>query len=401
MAFALEGIKVVDLSQVAAAPMAARHLADFGADVIHVENPGRGDSWRAIGRGITGGIQSKVDFRWENFNRNKKAMTLNLTQERGQEVMYKLVESSDVFLTNMRPFQLEEWKIDYDTLSRLNPKIVYGHLAGYGKEGPDKDLPSTETTAFYARGGVAQISKEPEGYPLKPPLASEDNVGALALALGIMIALYAREKTGIGQEVDVSLFQTAIYAISNDIAGTLVTGEEQQLTPRIEEKLAPANFWKTKDGRWIRTVVSDNYYPNFCRAIGRTDLIDDPRFKAFDARRQNQAIMFDIIEEIFGSKTLDEWRVLLDQEGVNWGLVQTLPEVCADPMARANNMFVPFEHPTYGKMEVVANPITLTKTPASVRSAAPEFSQNTEEILLELGYTWEDIIQFKEQQIIV
>lgn len=401
MAASLDGIRVIDLSQVAAAPMAARHLADFGADVIHVENPGRGDSWRAIGRGITRGIQSDINFRWENFNRNKRGLTLNLTQERGQEIMYKLVGKSDVFLTSMRPFQLEEWKIDYESLSQVNPGLIYCHLTGYGKKGPQKNLPSTETTAFYARAGVAHISKEPEAYPLVPPLASEDNVGALALALGIMIALFVRERTGVGQEVDASLLHTGIYAISNDIAGALVTGEDRQIAPRYEAKMAPANFYRTNDGRWIRTVVSDNYYPNFCRAIGREDLIDDPRFKEFDTRRENQAALFDIVEEAFISKTLDEWKVRLNEEGVNWSLLQTLPEVCADPMARANDMFVSFDHPTYGKIEVVANPINLSKTPATIRTAAPEFSQHTEEILLELGYTWEDVAQFKEQQIIV
>jgi len=400
MALALEGIKVVDLSQVAAAPMAARHLADFGADVIHVENPTGGDSWRVLPAERSSEISSEINHRWENFNRNKRGMTLNLAHERGREVMYKLLEKTDVFLTSVRPFQLKRFKLDYDTLSQLNPRLIYSSLLGYGKKGPDRDLPSTETTAFFARAGVAHVSKEPAPYPLVPPLASEDNVAALALAYGIMIALFVREKTGVGQEVDVSLLHIGIYAISIDIAGALVTGKDRQIIPREEAKIAPSNFYQTKDGRWLRCVIRDNYYARFCQGIGREDLVHDPRFEESKSRADNHAALFDILKEVFATKTLDEWKAQLNEASVNWGPVQTLPEVVTDPQARANDIFVSFDHPTYGPMEVVANPVNLSKNPATVRLPAPEFGQHTEEVLLEYGYTRENIAQFKEQGII-
>lgn len=159
MALGLQGIKVVDLSQVAAAPMAARHLADFGAEVIHIENPAREDTWRTRQNGDDV-IHSEIGYMWENFNRNKRGMTLNLAHKLGRDVMYKVVETADVFLTNMRPSDLEKFEMDYVTLNQINPRLIYASLTGYGKKGPDKDLPGFETTGFFARAGVTHVSKE-------------------------------------------------------------------------------------------------------------------------------------------------------------------------------------------------------------------------------------------------
>lgn len=425
MVLALEGIKVVDVSQVAAAPMAARHLADFGADVLHIENPTTGDSWRVYqagqGTGSTG-APSDINYNWENYNRNKRSVTLDLAQEGGREIIYKLVEQADVFISNLRPFELERFKLEYDTLSGLNPKLVYGCVTGYGRKGAEKNAPAYDATAYWTRAGIPYMFSIPGmGVPGFRP-AFGDNVAALALAYGVMTALFVRERTGVGQEVDVALMHAGFYQISFDVAGALVTGLDYEdwrekpppeLVAAAQAAIVPvAAFYRskaqnplvaryfTKDGRMIIFVVlqPDRYWAKFCRAIGREDLADDPRFNSFEARVENRDIIYPILDEIFLTKTLDEWLPRL--EGIPFAPNRSLREAVNDPQARANDFFVAYDHPTHGRIEAVANPVKMSKTPATVRMAAPEFGQHTEEVLLELGYTWEDIAQFKEQGVI-
>ena len=424
MTLALEGIKVVDVSQVAAAPVAARHLADFGAEVIHIEHPVRGDSFRAYqaGQGGTGGVPSDINYTWENCNRNKRSVTLDISQKGGQEIIYRLLAKADVFVTNLRPFELEEFKLEYHTLRELNPRLVYATVTAYGKEGPERNEPGYDATAFWVRAGIPYALSMP-GIPCANfRTAIGDNVAALALFSGIMTALYAREKSGVGQQVDVALFQTGVYMLSVDIAGALVTGKDyadwtEQPPPEMvaEATLAAARiaaFYKTqtlnplvagymtKDWRMILIVAlqPDRYWSRLCQAIERPDLQDDPRFNSFQARAENREALYPILDEVFLSKTLEEWKSRL--AGIPFAVAQNLVEVINDPEARANDYFVPIDHPTHGRIEVVANPINLSETPATLRMPAPEFGQHTEEVLLELGYTWEDIAQLREEEVI-
>jgi crotonobetainyl-CoA:carnitine CoA-transferase CaiB-like acyl-CoA transferase len=406
MASALEGIKVIDVSQVAAVPVAARHLADFGAEVIHVENPATGDFWRTYqagqGRG-TAGVPSDINYNWENFNRNKRSLTLDLSLEGGQKILYKMAETADVFLTNLRPFELERYHLEYATLSQKNPRLVYGSLTGFGKKGPERNAPAYDATAYWGRSGVPyMMSTMAWASPGFRP-AFGDNVAGLALALGVMLALFARERTGLGQEIDLNLVHIGIYQIAFDIAGALVTGRdfaEWRIRSREEVPNPLALPYPTKDGRTISLVVlqPDRYWSRFCQAIRRTDLEHDPKFETYDARFQNRAELLHILDEVFLTRTLEEWKPRL--EGIPFAPIQTLLEVINDPQTRANDTFVPFDHPTHGRIEVVANPVKLSKTPATVRMPAPEFGQHTEEVLLEYGYSWEDIEQFKQQRII-
>ena len=221
MTQALDGIRVVDLSQVAAVPMCARHLADFGADVVHIEHPVRGDSWRAYQYGVALTklcADSEINYNWENYNRNKRSLTIDLAQEAGREIVYKLVEQADVFVTNLRLRERKEFKLEYGTLSEVNPRLVYGSLTGYGKEGPDKDEPGYDATAYWIRSGIPHMLSSSgvpsQGY--RPAIG--DNVAGMSLFAGIMTALFTRDRTGLGQEVDVSLFQTGVYQMSFDIA---------------------------------------------------------------------------------------------------------------------------------------------------------------------------------------
>jgi crotonobetainyl-CoA:carnitine CoA-transferase CaiB-like acyl-CoA transferase len=425
MVLALEGIKVIDVSQVAAVPMCARHLADFGADVLHIENPRTGDSWRVYQANQEDSnyvAPSQINYNWENFNRNKRSVTIDLSQEGGQKIIYRLLEQADVFVSNLRPFEIERFKLQYETLRKLNPRLIYGCITGYGSKGLEKDAPAYDTTAYWTRSGIPyMLTTAGLAAPGFRP-AIGDNVAALALAYGIMMALYVREKTGEGQEIDVALFHVGMYQISFDIAGALATGldpadwrvqpPEEMVTEARMAMLPISRFYKsrainplamgymTKDGRMIIFVAlqPDRYWGKFCRAIEREDLENDPRFNSFEARAENREGLYAILDEIFLSKTLDEWKPRL--EGIPYAPHQNLREAINDPVARANNYFVSYEHPTHGQIEALANPVKLSKTPATVRMAAPEFGQHTEEVLLEYGYSWEDIAQFKERGII-
>ena len=416
---ALEGIKVIDVSQVAAVPMTARHLADFGADVIHIENPVTGDSWRVYqaGQGGVTGVPSEVNYNWEVYNRNKRSMSLNLSQEEGRKIIYKMLEKADVFVTNLRLVERQEFGLEYDTLNQLNPRLIYGSLTGYGKKGPDKDLPAYDATAYWTMAAIPYMLSTPGIRTAGFRPAFGDNVAALALAFGIMTSLFVREKTGVGQEVDLSLFNIGVYQLSFDIAGALVSGqdfaewrmnryiEDEERMKHHEELVAEAEAaaelirdffrenapnplglpYETKDGRRLVFIIllADRYWPRFCRVIEREDLEHDPRFNSIEARSENHLELYHIFKEAFLSKTLDEWKPLLAD--IPYAYDRNLLEVINDPQARANDFFVPFDHPTYGRMEVIANPIRLSETPASIRMPAPEFSQHTEEVLLELG----------------
>jgi len=408
MPLALKGVKVLDLSQVAAVPMAARHLADFGADVIHIEHPLRGDAWRVYQAGIrkgTAGPPSHINYNWEIYNRNKRSMTLDLSKERSQEVIHKLVETADVFLTNARPYELEKFDLTYDTLSHLNRKLIYGSLTGYGKKGAEKNAPGYDQTAYWYRAGTPYLLSWPGTSPPIFRSALGDHVAAMALAYGVMVALFVREKTGIGQEIDLSLFHMGIYVNSFDISGALVTGRDyKDWRPNSREDAPNAlvNVYQTKDERWLTIVLlqPDRYWSRFCQAIERGDLEHDPRFESFEPRKQNHVALFHILEEVFLNKTLAEWKSRFSEAGLPFAPMQNLLEVISDPQARANDIFVPFDHPSYGRIEVIANPVNISKTPATVRMPAPELGQHTEEILLELGYDWATIDALKNDEVI-
>lgn len=422
MVMALEGIKVIDCSQVAAVPMAARHLGDFGADVIHVEHPVTGDFWRGFQEAQTdsggGACPSDFNYNWEQFNRNKRSITLNLYNENGRAIMYKMVATADVFLSNLRPFELERFKLDYETLSKINPRLIWGNVTGYGKKGPGKDHPAYDTTAYWARAGIQSLFSMPGVPCIAYRPAFGDTVAALALAYGIVQALYVREKTGIGQAVDVSLLHAGLYQLSFDVSGALITGKDvkdwrEEPPPETQQQSLAAiaqivdfyaartkspltGTYMTKDMRSLLFVVlqPDRYWVKFCNAVGREDLAKNPKYDTIEGRAEDVVALRKAFAEIFITKTLEEWIPLLD--GIPYAPNQTLLEAVRDVQARENGYLVTYEHPELGMIEQLANPVMMSKTPASVRMPAPEFGQHTEEVLLEYGYTWDDIGVFQE-----
>jgi len=429
MALALQDIKVIDASQVVAVPMAARHLADFGADVIHVEKPAGGDAWRTNDPGIRG-----INHNWESINRNKRSLALDLSRAEGQGVMYRLVEGADVFITNLRLWEREKFNMEYDTLRRLNTGIIYCSLTGHGKNGPDRNLPAYDTTAAWYRSGTHHMLSVPGMPNVGFRSGFVDNVAALALFAGVMTALYTREITGVGQEVEVSLLNTGIYQLTHDISRVLIARPDTQSTaPRPqpkedEETKRRQQIWadaqaavrrlsdmfgqsnpytmlmdyRTKEGRIVHlnVVQPERYWSKMCQALGRPDLEHDSRFESHELRMRNHRALYEIMKGEFESRTLEDWKQRLGQAGIPFAPQQTLSEVINDPQARANDYFVSFDHPTHGRMEVMANPIKLSETPADIRMPAPEFSQHTEEVLQEFGYSLADIARLKEHGIV-
>ena len=407
----LENIKVIELATMAAAPMAGRLLADWGAEVIHVEHPVSGDPWRewitVAGNELPPG--TKYSF-WEHYNRNKRSITLDLDQEKGLEVLRKLIEGADVFITNRRPYALKKYNLEYDSLKGLNPRLIFGSLTGYGRKGPDQDLPGHDTLAFWARSGFMYLMQQGDSAPPSAgyrTVAAGDKVNALALACGLILAILARERTGLGQEVDVSLLHTGIYTLA-PIALTLgnfeqlfETGEEyEHYLKRERDEVSPLYIsFETRDKRWLQLSLAppDPYWSTFCRAIERAELEKDPRFDTVESRMENQTALFHLLEEVFREKTLAEWKERFDKLDLLWSPIQSPKEVLADPQVIENDMIVPFDHPEFGPIKVMSNPVKLSQAPATIRRRAPEFGEHTEEVLLEMGYSWEDIEQFRAE----
>lgn len=403
MGTGLEGIKVIQTAAVMAGPMAGRLLADWGADVIRIDPIG-GEMLKTL-RARMATVTEKsteIDFSAENFNRNKRAIALDLAQEDGRNILLRLLKDADILISNFRPRDIEKFKLDYATLSKLNPRLISAGLTGYGKKGPDKDLPAYGIMGFITRTGLQHLLEMPGAEPVTIPVALPDIVAGTALAYGIMTALFIREKTGRGQEVDTSLFRTGVFCMSENIAEALVTGQDQQQVPRIEQPNVTRNFFQAKDGRWLRLSLlqAERFWASFCRAIERPDLINDPRFSTLESLIQNRIPLYHILVDTFLSKTLEEWKVPLDKEGVPWAPVQTLPEVIADPQARANDFYLPYNHPVYGQMEMVGNPVTLSEYPEKVKFPAPQHGQHTDEVLREHGYTNAQIAKFREKHVV-
>jgi crotonobetainyl-CoA:carnitine CoA-transferase CaiB-like acyl-CoA transferase len=336
---------------------------------------------------------------WELDNRNKKSLTLDLSRPEGREIIHKLIATTDVFLSNLRPYELEKFELDYGTLTRIKPDLVFAHVTGYGPGGPDRDSPGYDFTAFWARSGIMHMKTPPGATPPAARPGFGDHTTSLALVSAVLLGLLTRERTGIAQQVSVSLFHTGLWVLGMDVQSTLATDKESQQYSRLAGKNPLTNFYQTKDKRWIMVthVQPDPYWPDFCRAVGRADLEQDSRFGSFEARVQNSRELIDILDKEFATRTLDEWKERLDAHGLIWSVVQTLTEVVKDQQAWANEYFLPLDHPQYGRIHVVASPVKLSATPATVRMPAPGLGEHTEAILGRLGYSREAIAELRSR----
>jgi crotonobetainyl-CoA:carnitine CoA-transferase CaiB-like acyl-CoA transferase len=400
----LEGFRVVEVGGVAAMPLAGMLLSTWGADVIHVEPPGRGDMLRQhLYKWLTGWAEPHpINYLWEYVSRNKKSIAVDLGNPKGQEILHKLVSTADILANNLRPYELEKFNLTYDIVSKVNPKIIYANLTGYGRRGPEKDTGGYDTVAFWARSGVMELMHEADTAPNISRPSYGDSITSISLLAGILAALLIRERTGIGQEVEVSLYNTAVYALGFDISGCLITSKDALRPHRRKSSNPIRNIYPTKDHRWIMLgmINAQHLWPGFCKALDRPELEKDPKFATYEARAQHAEELVGIIEGIFCTRTYVEWVEVLKTYNIIWSPLMTPLEVTQDEQALANDFFVDWDHPQYGKIKVLNNPIKLSKTPAEIKRKAPDLGEHTDTIMKELGYGPESIATMKKSGVI-
>jgi crotonobetainyl-CoA:carnitine CoA-transferase CaiB-like acyl-CoA transferase len=324
-------------------------------------------------------------------------MAVDLKIQSGQEAIYKLIEKTDIFMTNYEVGSLKNLGMDYASLSRVNPRLIYGLLTGYGINGPDKDERGFDLTAAWARSGGQYMTADPSAPPPPQRFAIMDKTASAYLVSGMLAAIIHRDRTGQGQEIDISLYHTAVWSLSTDIQSTLVGLP----FPRHDHAKADnplANNYCTKDGKWFLLFNPrvDLSWAGLCECFERQDLIDDPRFNSDDNRAQNKEDLIRELDKTFATRNLDEWEPRFRENNIIYGRVQTPAEVIRDPQALANGFFTELDYGNQAKMTLVNFPVNFHQNPASIKGPAPELGQHTEEILLELGYSWGGIGKLKE-----
>jgi crotonobetainyl-CoA:carnitine CoA-transferase CaiB-like acyl-CoA transferase len=397
-----EGVRVVELAQWVFVPVAGALLADWGAEVVHIE-PTAGDPYRGLATQGIGAESGGVNLSLALANRGKRSIALDIRHEEGLSVLHKLLASADVFLTNMRPGALQRAGLDADVLTTRYPGLIYARGTGFGATGPDADQAGYDATAFWARGGLAHMLTPPErDYPISQRGAMGDRNGALALAFGVAAALLKRTRTGAGSVVDVSLLATAMWTLSSDLLAALGGAEPTPASGRGPLVNPLVGVYRTKDGRHISLVFlqPDRYWADFCRLIGRRALIDDPRFRDMAARRENAAACVTELDHEFAKRTFDEWKTLLSELDAPWAPVQSVSELLTDPQVEANGYVGDVVLDGAVAYRLPAVPVQFDGEAPPMRRA-PEHGEDTEALLLEAGYDWEQIAELKEAKVIL
>ena len=372
----LAGIKVLDLTRVLAGPYCTMFLGDLGAEVVKIEQPEVGDDTRAWGPPFAGGESAYFLC----INRNKKSVTLDLKSNQAVGLLRRLAEGADVLVENFRPGTMERLGLGERELRAVNPRLIYASLSGFGADGPMKDWPGYDLI-IQAWGGLMSVTGMPDGEPTKVGVAIVDIVAGLMLGKAILAALFARERTGVGQKLETSLLEAEVACLinagSNYLVGGVVPGRWGNAHPNI----VPYQSFKSRDGYLVIGVASEGIWRRLCQAIGMPGLADDPRFARNPQRVEHRGELIDILTEIFLQRDTAAWMTLLIDAGVPCAPVQTIDQVFLAPQVIAREMVVEVPHPTAGTIRMAGLPVKFSGTPASIRLAPPLLGQHTAEVL--------------------
>lgn len=398
----LEGVRVIEYANFVAAPACGRLLADWGAEVIKIE-PTFGDSMRVVGVQWKFPSEEKECVIFEIENSGKKDIVIDTTTKEGLEIIYKLVESADVFLTNTRQKALDKSGLNYEELKKRAPHLVYGHLLGYGEKGPAKDNPAFDYTAYFSRGGVSMSLMEKDTAPSNPAAGLGDHYAGAILAGGIVAALYKARETGKGERVTVSLFHTAVYGMGIPVCASQY-GYEMPITRKQPPNPLNTTF-KCKDGRWIQLAFFqyDKWFPNFCeKVIERPDLIggEYSKFKSAVESEEKIRTFVEMMEAEFIKRDVDEWCERLQAAGIPHEKLATPIEVLNDEQCWANDYLIRHKYETGNEGVVFNTPVMFTENKRGEYRRAPYFGENTVEVLEEVGLSDDDIKDLKDRNII-
>jgi formyl-CoA transferase len=388
MALPLAHLTVLDLSRARSGPTAVRQLADMGARVIQIEpREDRDADYRRHG----------PDF--QNLHRNKRSMTLDLKHPEGVAVLLRLVERADVLVENFRPDVKKRLGIDYESLSRVNPRLVYGSISGFGQDGPYADRPGYDQIA-QGLGGLMSVTGLPGQGPVRAGIPVADLTAGLFLAQGILVALLERERSGRGQWVHTSLLQAMVTMLDFQAARWLMDGEVPPQAGNDHPTHIPTGVFRTADGHINIAASGQQMFARLCRALGVEHLMADPRFAEPPARSRNRRELTAELDKALASRTSREWVEVLNAAGVPAGPILNIREVFDNEQVRHLGMAVPVRHPVLGEIRIQGLPVVLSRTPGAVKTAAPDPGQHTDEILAELGYTPPEIERLHRDRVV-
>ncbi len=391
----LAGFTILDLTRVLSGPYCTMVLADLGARVIKLEQPGKGDDTRHWGPPFIGDESAY----FLSINRNKESVTLDFKPAGGREVFERLVARADVLVENFRPGTLDRAGLGWDAMHQRFPKLVYASISGYGQTGPRKDEAGYDAV-MQAEGGLMSVTGDPDGPGYRMGVAITDMVAGLYCAQGITAALLARERTGAGQRVDIGMLDTTAALLTYQAANYFTTGKTPGRRGNLHATIAPYEPFTTADGEIVVAVGNDEIWKRFCAAIGLPGMADDARFTTNRDRIANYHAMRPPIDRAFRAATNAEWVARLNQAGVANGEVRDIAQMLTDPQLAARDMIATLMHPTAGATRVIGAPIKLSDTPASVRTAPPVLGQHTDHVLGEFGYSADEIAKLREARVI-
>jgi crotonobetainyl-CoA:carnitine CoA-transferase CaiB-like acyl-CoA transferase len=394
----LSGLRVLDLTRVLAGPTCTQMLGDLGAEVIKIERPEAGDDTRGFAPPFVPNTKESAYF--VGVNRNKKSVTLDIAKPEGQAIIHKLLEHCDILVENFKVGALAKYGLGFEQLAKTHPRLIYCSITGFGQTGPYAPRPGYDAL-IQAMGGVMSLTGEPNGSPQKVGVPVADLFAGLYGCIGILAAVNHRNNTGQGQQIDIGMLDTHVAWLANQGMNYLATGENPPRLGNQHPNIAPYQEFPTKDGYIILAVGNDPTFERFCKAFGQEALLADPRFATNPIRVQNRQLVTDTLTPVMKSKTTAEWIEALEALKIGCGPINTLEQVFADPHVQAREMVVEMAHGSGETVKVIANPVKLSVTPPSYRSAPPVLGEHTQDVLTSvLKMSASDIATLKEKGIV-